>query len=183
MESEEEQPLQASHNIENLETIIQDITMPMIKELFMAHIGLSKLTSPSDTQSSSSYDLVSSQESQRISHEGRRNPYGIQRNNIARVQRRLQRAAREREVLRQTPHEEPLHKMIRWLLDLPQRCDLTRFSLSALRCNECYLCEGVEYPCTRCGQQFHQECHGDQGRGVPHRLCPTCTRNNNGLVD
>ncbi|EDW07456.2 uncharacterized protein LOC6584484 [Drosophila mojavensis] len=179
METEGEEHLEILHNFEDFEDMMQDLTMPMAKELFMAHLGLSKLTSTSDTQSnSSSYYLVSSQESKRISSEEKTKCHHIEE-----VQHQVEQGAKEREILLQTPREEPLHKMIRWLLDLPQRCDLTRLSLSALRCNECHLCEGVEYPCTHCGQQFHQECHGDQGKLKPHRLCPTCTRNNIEFVD
>lgn len=70
METEGEEHLEILHNFEDFEDMMQDLTMPMAKELFMAHLGLSKLTSTSDTQSnSSSYYLVSSQESKRISSE------------------------------------------------------------------------------------------------------------------
>ncbi|XP_023171938.1 uncharacterized protein LOC111600175 [Drosophila hydei] len=178
MGKEEEEPLETLHNFEYMKDITNDLPGPLTKELFMANLGLSKQSSKSETQStSSSSRSLSSRQKRRALREDRVNPYGMLHSCVVQVQDRMERTlVREREAM-QEPREEPLHKMIRWLMDLPQRFELSRLSFSALRCNECYLCEGVEYPCTRCRQQFHQECHADQGRRKPHRLCPSCTRN------
>lgn len=66
-------------NFENVENVIQALTKPMAKELFMAHLGLSKLTSTSDSQSNSSNYIKSSAQLPRISGEEKSNPYGIHR--------------------------------------------------------------------------------------------------------
>ncbi|XP_030572844.1 uncharacterized protein LOC115771320 [Drosophila novamexicana] len=178
MEEELEFHEQTVHNFEYTKALSHALPAPFAKELFMANLGMSKVSNASESQSSSSIRTHSSRQTRQTLREERCNPYGMLQSRLVQVQDKISSALDRERVLMQQPREEPLHKMILWLMDLPQRCELSRLSFSALRCNECYLCEGVEYPCVRCRQQFHQECHADQGRRQPHRLCPSCTRQN-----